>query len=464
MTHPTFHSTRSANTCGLRLIQGGRRDSDQALPELATDFGPSETAAEMAALYALALVRDVPFSQLDDPHHSVRIDSQTVFTLHELLCELRSMPWFDPHALPVGIAHKADTCSGVLQDEECHRRSRRWNGDGQLTLATLFRGYTKTSTRGSVQSKFLASGTLARAATHPATQICEDMPNQNSPMSAWVTWFENQLGTDFDLPLSGAVKPLATPRDVAGQVHLTHICQPIFRAALGLIAHGCPMAAGLTGPALMAAMAQSASAATKADRQARAKDSSAEQPTLIAARLSVFHNRAGAKTDGDLAQIHAELSRCAPRLLNWVDRLNRRGGTESAPGANARFTENLMLPQISLHGVPLRAADSAGLTAIAGACVTVMKAAFPDATLAREFDKLAANIALARSLTGAATHAQNHAALRLGEAVALNHLARTLTGGGDTPKLTSLDGKNLRLCSTGWHISADTPAPHLWAV
>jgi len=64
-------------------------------------MGPAELAAELAELYALSLVRDLPFALMQDPHCTIWIDGTTRFTLHELLCELRSLSWFDDQALPV---------------------------------------------------------------------------------------------------------------------------------------------------------------------------------------------------------------------------------------------------------------------------------------------------------------------------------------------------------------------------
>ena len=85
-------------TTTLKVIDGGGArigPRHQAIVPEAPHLCVSELAADMAEIFALSLLRKRGLADLDDPHCAVWIDSATHFTLHELLCDLRSLAWFD---------------------------------------------------------------------------------------------------------------------------------------------------------------------------------------------------------------------------------------------------------------------------------------------------------------------------------------------------------------------------------
>jgi len=491
----------------FRTIQGGRRGGGaparpKALGVTPLRMGPSELAAEMAELYAMALLRDVPFDQLSSPHARVRIDPQTEFSLHELLCELRSLAWFDRHALPVGFAHTADTAHRALRKEEGHRRSARWNGDGQLTLSTLLRGALPgsalTSERG--HGAFLSRLMAPRVpdGAPPLAEALGAMPGNDRPLDDWAGWLAalTQARTAWPhWPEQETASALPDLRALAGHVHLHHPSQALFHAALHLLAHGVPRDPHLgqpglwTGPHILSLMAEVTSRSLRASRELAAAPLRMARPGVIAARLSMLHNRSEGRNEGavpdaalepELALVQAaldELTQNAPNLLRWIGRLNRRDGAvgfgRAMPGpdwSDTRFRDNLMLPGTMVDNVPLMPADGAGHAIVAGACATLLKALFatheadgqpvtlgttapravgpagaaqngncpPRPLLGCELDKLAGNVALGRNLAGGFWHAETRASLRLGERLALGLVQERLVAAA-RPASVSLD-------------------------
>ena len=198
---------------GLRVIEGGQPASAGPANCLQLPppprMGPAELAAELAELYVLALVRDLPFSAMRDPHCKIWIDGMTHFTLHELLCELRSLSWFDDQALPVPGPVETVFCSRTVCGEADHRRGLRRNGDGQLTLRTLFRGVVA---HGGEETRLSAFHNTDRDGCGDPDPC--DPPEAEAPMSQWLDWVERCSGAALALPGRGEEigAGLATPR------------------------------------------------------------------------------------------------------------------------------------------------------------------------------------------------------------------------------------------------------------
>lgn len=190
----------------LRLIDGGLRPGVVASVPLqlpaAPRMGPGELAAELAELYAMALVRDLPFALMDDPHCEIWIDAGTRFSLHELLCELRSLSWFNDQALPVPGPVETVLCSRAVCGDADHRRALRLNGDGQLTLRSLFRGVVAHRGPTIRLSTLHATDHRAGGETEPGTP-----PGTEAPMSHWLDYIERCSGASLALPAQGAAQP-----------------------------------------------------------------------------------------------------------------------------------------------------------------------------------------------------------------------------------------------------------------
>lgn len=445
---------------GLRVIDGGREPGTPPTTSLQLppppEMGPAELAAEMAELYALSLVRDLPFSVMQDPHSRIWIDSTTQFTLHELLCELRSLSWFDEQALPVpGPVETVFRCQADSGEAD-HRRGLRRNGDGQLTLRTLFRGIVGHRGEALRLSAFHHTDRDGEIELEPS-----EPPESDAPMSRWLDWIERFSGAALALPGQGKeIMPgLATPRELVARVQRSHPCRIYFNAVLRLLARGVKFDPGLqnAGEAvsaqnLLSLMAETADRAFSAAMQAHGRTNRLSRPGVFAARLTALMQQddPAAGEASLLRSCAEELSGKAPALLNWVDRMNRAFGRDAVEAPVL-----LLLPLKT--SVPLHRADYAAQAVIAGALTTLLKALFDTRRHARlrmvgaggggvdigaEADRLAADIALARSVAGGYFQAENYLDLRLGEALACHVLRERLEMLGQSAALgfTDFDG------------------------
>lgn len=122
----------------------------------APKLGFSELCAEMAEVYAMALVRDVPFNKIQDPNTvipKIKKHDDSEVTMGDLLAELKKLSWFDPNQEPF-----SSDGTQTLNVHEKRRRKARFEND-ELTLNSLFRGSSPNSENGPYISQFLLMGT-----------------------------------------------------------------------------------------------------------------------------------------------------------------------------------------------------------------------------------------------------------------------------------------------------------------
>jgi hypothetical protein len=441
---------RSQARAAFRVIDGGvpaqsRPRSEGTLPD-PLNFGAAELAAEMADLFAMGLLAEAPVAGLRDPHHAVWVDGATRFTLHELLCELRSLPWND-----------AATARRPCNAAAAERRAQRWNRDGQLTLRTLFRASVALPDGGARLSALFRSD---RCMAEP--QGAEAQPERGAGMSDWLDWAARQSGAGLHLPGFPALVPdLETLGDLAAHVRQMPPARPFHNAALAALARGTPFDPGLAGlwggPQLLALMAEAEIRVRRLLSRLALRGGRLTRPAVSAARMTVqlAREERSAAADGAVLRAAAEeLTAAAPTLLHWVSRANAR-----ARGPQ-RFARALFLPLGGDGGV--QAADLVAHVAVAGALGTLLKAAFDTSRLRRmdlgggagtgialetETDLLCANIALARLVTGGHYPAENARDLRLGQGVALQVLREALEEEGRSAELgfCDLDGRKVVL-------------------
>ncbi|SDG48820.1 bromoperoxidase [Alloyangia pacifica] len=455
----------------FRVITGGRRRGGAVAPCLMLppppDMGPSELAAEIAELYALALIRDVPFAALKDPHHAVWVDGSTRFTLHELLCEMRSLAWYDTRG---GILSAQTVSDAALQ-----RRAQRLNGEGQLTLNGLFRGVVPGQAAKGPLSLY---HWIDRSAPEQR-EIAGAAPDAEAPMSAWVEWVARQSGAVLAMPTATAddLSPLATPRQLVARLQDSHPCRIHYNAALMLLARGTAFDPGLgaglwpegeddpvTAQRVLALMTEAADRAFEAVMRRQARADRLSPPAVTAARLGGLLARSELRAEGgeQLREVADELQTYAPNLLHWITRLNRQSPN------GLRGAMRYLLPDMSPDEIPPQPSDCALQVVVAGALSTLFKALFdtrpaprlrmatdpePGVDIGAEADRLAADIALSRTLSGAQLPAETHQNLRIGEALALQVLQGWMLtlGHGVSMDLVDFDGGALRLESHPRH-------------
>ncbi len=360
-------------------------------------FNSAETASEMVELYWQALTRDIPFAE------------------------------YGTHALTNAAIADLSKCSDFCGPK----------GDGAVTLGTLFRGNTPGDLTGPYLSQFLwldvEHGSMTLTQRNRVSVAGDDY------LRTYPEWLNIQRGL---LPARVAVldptpRYLRNGRDLAGYVYRDYSYQAYLNACLILLAIRAPLKVeqpyrrSLTQsgfvtygpPQVLDCVARVANEALKA---------SWRQKWLVHRRL---------RPEAFGGRVHNHLTKAARRYPLHADLF-----TSAALNAVLRTTGSYLLPIAYPEGCPSHPAYPAGHAAIAGACVTVLKAFFNEAfmlnhpvmasadglslvphkgtalTVGGELNKLAANIALGRDAAGVHWRSDSSAGLTLGEAVAVKTL------------------------------------------
>ncbi|MEM0900082.1 MAG: vanadium-dependent haloperoxidase [Pseudomonadota bacterium] len=237
--------------------------------------GASELCAEMAEVYAMALVRDVPFSELDNPGFQLNkssigvdltfpegypeVEEGRVVTLGDLLNELNKLSWFNDELHDPLSSNPEKAEAGQLTSQETRRRKARWeNGQNKLTIKTLFRGSTSGAQKGHYLSQFMLLGTNGRAggkfqnggqapntsAFSPldglitfGTNTIDQRVMRNTKhidfMTTWESWLSVQQGEKQGKDKWDEERVfITTGRDLSGYVHFDQLYQAYFNACL----------------------------------------------------------------------------------------------------------------------------------------------------------------------------------------------------------------------------------------
>nr|MCH9674833.1 hypothetical protein [Gammaproteobacteria bacterium] len=129
--------------------------------------GSSELAAEMAEVYGLALLRDVPFTEICNGGGkrlcaSSETPGEAVLSAKEIVVLLNAMAFFSGRQRKSATPHNAD--ANALNEFERNRRfARTQSVDGKLTPETVFRGSTKGAMVGPYISQFMLIGAKSLA-------------------------------------------------------------------------------------------------------------------------------------------------------------------------------------------------------------------------------------------------------------------------------------------------------------
>lgn len=372
-------------------------------------FDTDELAAEMAELYAMALLRDVPFTHIDDG---------TGDNVSEILTALQTMNWLNG----------TDTTTSSAQ-------KRRFDTKGVLSSSQgLFRGSTPGSKAGPWMSQFLLGGhdngsftfapdqsespgpefrgTRARIGEEDGfvlygTQIIDQRSvvaiEGKDYMTNWASWLDCQNGVDFNH--QDVFRPrrrfLHTPRDITTYVHYDALYQAYLVACLRMLGDGAfkndrgmpesdsrtrSAFASFGGPHVLALLPEVSSRALKAVWRQKWLHHRRTRPEVVAAWLTLRENEPDRITDPTLVDALTQLRAKIPQpLLDLVAAHNtaQNGSTTITPKADvpADFPDiaddkNFLLPQAFPEGSPTHPAYGAGHATVAGACVTVLKAFF----------------------------------------------------------------------------------------
>ena len=369
----------------------------------APTFGSDELTAEMAEVYAQALLRDVSFTRLQSCDGAIGCDPECKqsTSVQQVLDVLNELPWFT-----------RDNCCDLSNAETSRLR-------GPFTGRSAFRGITPGDAIGPYVSQFLLAGNRginpvdgarpSRSAADGLISYGAITVNQrvrfaqcgDDHMQEWAEWLDVQNGADLrhleaytQAKLTDGARYqrfITTPRDLATYVHYDALYEAYLNACLLLLGNGVPFDpdipfqrpdfvpggtgdhqqgfAHFGGPHILSLVTEVATRALKAVRYQKFNVHRRCRPEVLAARL---HKASAQALQGpELVRMRAEL---AP-MLDLVNQFN--------PTAGDGEGHNHLLPMAFCEGSPMHPAYGAGHATVAGACVTILKAFFDHkATLA----------------------------------------------------------------------------------
>ena len=445
-------------------------------------LGSDELTFEMAEVYELALVRDVPFACFaKTPPNNPQL-KPLIGCLKDSIKRLNGY-----------YGQFKFQCEGKLTRP-------RINGENNITLQTAFRGSSPGVDIGPYLSQFLLLGT--KSGIYPNSNPTDGMIvygaqriNQKvgeAPkidfMIDWTEWLEVQNGLLVPPvppvpPVSqkfGGERFITTPRDLTTYVHFDQLYQAYLNACIILLGMKTPFdpefgalsgesplngkdrnAEGFAlygGPHILTLVTEVATRALKAVRYQKFNIHIRLRPEALAARLEALErgkipnkdlsntsNRHFKKMQGDIGKTLIEIKNENKKQLK-----NKKS--------------SILLPMAFPEGSPMHPSYGAGHAVVAGACVTILKAFFdtstvlvvdkkkntvfehidkgklvsyaPNAdgsklnqvepseplTLEGELNKLAANISIGRNMAGVHFFSDYYDSIRMGEEVAIGML------------------------------------------
>jgi hypothetical protein len=401
----------------------------------------ADAAAETVELYWASLVRDVPFINYgSDTNIAAAIsDLNARFKFYAGLPQFEIVPpGRTPRPEPRGFPTQPMTPLGQTP------------GPGNnVTLQTLFRGFTKGDQIGPFLSQFLIRDVPFGPQTFPAKiqpAVAQDY------MMTPATWLFVQKGCmPSPLPLLPTPRLISNARDLSRYIEFCFVTQP-YNNALGLLmmppdpqridggGYGIPF--GPTNPYIHSCTQEGFVTFGMTHILALI------QKAAFAAHTHTWHEK---------WFVHRRLR--PEEYCGWVnfDFRNERdypinsvlGTSTVIPKIAAKTGGYYFLPQAYPEGSPIFPSYTAGHATAAGACVTILKAFFNDLaplpnpkqpnatgsalvaytgsdanqlTVGGELNKLAANIGFGRDLAGVHWRSDNAASILRGEDVAISLL------------------------------------------
>ncbi|MCP5420920.1 MAG: vanadium-dependent haloperoxidase [Gammaproteobacteria bacterium] len=445
-----------------------------------------ELIAEMAEVYWMALLRDVPFSEWStDPQIAQARQS------------LGEFYWF--------AADRTDRLSihDLSPAAQARRRILVQQKGQSVPLERFMRGVGPGVDVGPYLSQFLLLGNTGINKGDAAQAITDGLiaygglrvnqrvrvatPGKNY-MTDWDEWVDVQNGAKvngretYQNAPADAYRFMHTPRDLATYVHYDALYEAYLNACLLLFGMDAPFDPGLPfrrpdwkdkqlgfaqfgGPHILSLVTEVATRALKA------------------VRYQKFNTHRRVRPEGVGGLLHQWQSAALPEaaaLDNLLKAFNGNSGL--TPLIMAATGGNLLLPMAFPEGSPSHPSYGAGHATVAGACVTLLKAYFdagwelplhdgsgaPIAyetdpllngqalrsvpldrplTVEGELNKIAANIAIGRDWAGVHYYTDYIESFRLGEQVALGLLEEQKLQYGETFSMTAplLDGTAARI-------------------
>jgi hypothetical protein len=428
-------------------------------------LGSDELAFEMAEVYELAILRDVPFQFFDEAGGSAALTS-SVSRLNGYAYAQAGFP----------------------------NRKRKTEG-GVLTRQTAFRGSSPGVEKGPYLSQFLLIGNdIGGVVDHTDGQIASGALtiDQRVPvadagvdfMTEWDNWLAVQNGFDVRGPgdpgqpfTAGTKRFIYTPRDLATYVHFDALYEAYLNACLILLAMNAPFdpafasLSGMrnsypSGANMMGLPPNAGGFALYGGPHILTLVTEVATRALKAARYQKFNNHLRLRPEALAARLHnaTHLEDAFPQLCSLMSD-TRQGIAATVSEIEAmNVSGTALLPMAFAEGSPMHPSYAAGHATVAGACVTVLKAFFDTGcvfvegaegtrfrhaeagdnglayesrsdgttlvkvgqecplTLEGELNKLAANISIGRNMAGVHYYSDYYDSLRMGEEIAIGML------------------------------------------
>ena len=477
---------------GLTFDLEGPDAQAETMPP-APALGSDELAAEMAEVYAMALLRDVPFTEIVDlsgKYFNTIKDKEAgkaSGSVEEVVKLLNNLKWFN----------LTDCCD--LTDAERSRLRGPFKGQ------TVFRGVTLGDDVGPYISQFFLAGntgingndaeraTTEGLVTYGAVNIdhrvrvatpCQDY------MQTWFDWFDVQEGADLRGLETYIDKPgrrfITTPRDLATYVHYDALYEAYLNACLYMLSAGIPFDPGIPfqredfvdkqqgfaqfgGPHILSLVTEVATRALKAVRFQKFNVHRRFRPEGLGGRFSKLDNPDVGNNDMQKMAKHIK------GILNLIEKKNP---------VDVNLKNNYLLPMAFCEGSPMHPAYGAGHATVAGACVTILKAFFdhkhplavngdagkafvptPDGlslvevpvvdkdgnaatlTVEGELNKICSNVSIGRNWAGVHFFTDYIESIRLGEQIAIGILEEQKLTYGENFSMTVplYDGGSIRI-------------------
>ena len=448
-----------------------------------------ELIAEMAEVYWMAILRDIPFANF-------ATDSE----VQKAQTSLAQFPWFD--ASKTNQLKSSDLTTEALN----RRRILVQNPTENVPLNKLFTGVTKGDDVAPYISQFLLIGNKSLGQDCPFGveegriaygSITIDqkvrVAVEQDFMTDWDNWLDVQNGADLRVSESYECeatdkkqKPLyrfiTTPRDLATYVHYDALYEAYLNACLILLGMRAPFDPGIPfqdedfrdkqqgfahfgGPHILSLVTEVATRALKAVRYQKFNIHRRLRPEAVGGLLYQWDKNRLPEVKV-IEKLYQEIS----------------GASNLAPEIRAKSNKGLLLPMAFPEGSPMHPAYGAGHATVAGACVTILKAFFDHGwelplkdgkgnkiayesdpstngqslkpiildqslTVEGELNKLASNISIGRNWAGVHYFSDYIESIRLGEQIAIGILEEQKLTYGENFSMTVplFDGGTLRI-------------------
>ncbi|MEM9248428.1 MAG: bromoperoxidase [Pseudomonadota bacterium] len=423
---PAWRGWESPRTGHYFDLEGPDADAFGMAP--APEMGSAELTAEMAEVYAMALLRDVPFRQIAD---ETGADDLTGITVAQVLAELKGITYFsDPDQAPSAFAKRRLSARLLAPDAYDLASGAPDAALPALTGDNLFRGSGPGAKAGPWVSQFMVLGNRAdrqfcapgmppvtETAREPkdgfiayGSQLMDQRSRFFKPgldyMTNWDEWLDVQRGADTrdtHLFLS-ETRFLSTPRDLATYVRFDALYQAYLNACLILLSSEAKTQPGFPeqnnqprtgfasfgGPHILSLVTEVATRCLKFARRQKFNWHRRARPEKISGLLTLaaLNGAGGAPKLGAVTMAEAEsMNDLLGGLKGLIHEHNQ--SREAASAGLRQFTApqqpwlakgaagtNLLLAMAFPEGSPMHPAYAAGHATVAGGCVTMLKAFF----------------------------------------------------------------------------------------